>query len=121
MAPGELIDADFCIKENLMVDSCDYYGLAENGGLVAIGALALHNEQTAELAFLAVRPERRGEGHGGRLLSQLETVARAAGATVMQVDPVDYENDDASNFFGQHGYEPSIYAGDESLYKHLSD
>lgn len=32
MAPGELIDADFCIKENLMVDSCDYYGWPKTAG-----------------------------------------------------------------------------------------
>lgn len=55
------------------------------------------------LSNIAVFPQLRGYGYGGRLLLEVEASARAAGARRMVLD-VDPENERAAAFYRRHGY-----------------
>lgn len=59
--------------------------VAEAGGEIA-GMIALSLEGGAEVEDFFVEPEFQGRGVGGALMLELQAAARAAGATVLEVD-----------------------------------
>jgi amino-acid N-acetyltransferase len=89
------------------------FRVAELDGLVVgCGALHVMWEDLAEIRTLAVRPEAKGSGVGGRLLDALVEDARALGLS--RLFCLTFEVD----FFARHGFEviegqavdPAVYA-----------
>ncbi|MDR6863717.1 amino-acid N-acetyltransferase [Phycicoccus sp. 3266] len=89
------------------------FRVAELDGLVVgCGALHVMWEDLAEIRTLAVRPEAKGSGVGGRLLDALVEDARALGLS--RLFCLTFEVD----FFARHGFEviegravdPEVYA-----------
>ncbi len=73
----------------------------EDGAIVGCGALHVMWEDLAEVRTLAVHPDRRAHGVGGRLLARLVRTARELG--VRRVVCLTFEVD----FFARHGFTPT--------------
>ena len=67
---------------------------------IAIGRLHFNNPVEAQVRFMAVEPKTQGQGLGGRILQELEKLARAAGATSIVLNA----RDGAERFYQKHGF-----------------
>ncbi|CAE7866416.1 unnamed protein product [Symbiodinium sp. KB8] len=88
----------------------------ENSQLIATGRVLItgHESQVrADLARVAVRADRRGRGLGGRIVQELETLARSKGASLARLRTTTY----LEQFYSRMGYlRPS-----DDVITHLSD
>ena len=87
------------------------------GRAVGCGALKLHPDAPAEIKRMWVAGAARGLGVGGRLLLALEGHARAAGATVVQLD-TNRTLTEAINLYRRSGY-AEVAAFNDQPYAHL--
>jgi GNAT superfamily N-acetyltransferase len=87
-------------------DFCAYYGLARDFELVAMGSLRSLGKSETTIDDLVVRPDMRGRHYGERVLDELETIARTAGAAVMKVTPFynPKQARDSRSFYARYGY-----------------
>jgi GNAT superfamily N-acetyltransferase len=106
ITPDEITE---CFEAYLFPDHCIYYGLAHRSELLGVGSLQKLNTQEMVINDLAVRHDMRGRGYGQRILTKLETVAKATGAAVMKVTPTHDSKAarDAESFYAYYGYRPT--------------
>ncbi len=76
--------------------------LAESGSRVVGGLFADMQLSWLRISLMAVDPERRSEGIGGRLLAEAERYGIACGCRYAYVDTMEYQ---APEFYGLHGFE----------------
>ena len=84
---------------------------------VGCGALKFHEGQPAELKRMWVSSAVRGLGVGRRLLSELETQARAAGATIVRLE-TNRALTQAISLYRQSGYREVPAFNDEPYAHH---
>ncbi|MDV6327752.1 bifunctional GNAT family N-acetyltransferase/hotdog fold thioesterase [Idiomarina sp. PL1-037] len=68
---------------------------------VAVGRLHFNSPEEAQIRFMAVAPEYRGEGHGVAIIYALELAARKEGATHVVIN----SRDNTIGFYKKCGYE----------------
>jgi ribosomal protein S18 acetylase RimI-like enzyme len=77
---GEILNratpSDEDLERHLRLDDEQYYGVILDDTLLAVGALASHPDGL-QISFLATRPDCQDQGHGTRLLQELEEIAAA--------------------------------------------
>ena len=77
-----LTPAEFCTHmtaEEMARPDTTVFVAREEGRAVACGALRRHGPDIGEVKRMFTRPERRGEGIGGRILAEIETLAHREG------------------------------------------
>ena len=93
-APHETIESDGLVRPHgcmLVIDG------------VACAGLRRLDDQTAEVKRMYVRPEHRRQGHAGRLLAQLEDIARTLGYTRLRLDTGPLQPE-AAALYAKSGY-----------------
>lgn len=80
-----------------------YYGLFENGPMLAVG-LATYDGRKGWINRIAVDPDRRGEGLGGKILAACEQFLYERGAVVISA-LVEEVNSPSIRLFQKHGYD----------------
>jgi len=80
--------------------------VSEAGAILAFGIMS-YREEAAHLLLFAVRRSHQRQGIGSRILEWLETVARSAGITHINVE-CRRDNSAARNFYGEHGYHERV-------------
>ena len=80
--------------------------VGEPNAILAFGIMS-YREEAAHLLLFAVRRSHQRQGIGSRILRWLESVARAAGITHINVE-CRRDNFAARNFYGEHGYHEQI-------------
>ena len=77
-----LTPPEFCFHmtaEQMVQPDTTVFLAREDGAAFACGALRRHAEQTGEVKRMYTRPSHQGRGIGGRILAEIETLARAQG------------------------------------------
>jgi len=95
---------------------------------VAVAVLTLRTNvwyegRVALLDELYVAPELRGQGVGSALLAAAESVTRARGGELLEIN-VDGQDTDARRFYERHGYRNSEPCQDQPIlyyYRELTD
>jgi predicted GNAT family N-acyltransferase len=67
---------------------------------LAVGRLHFNSPSEAQVRFMAVAPESQGHGLGGRVLRELERLARAGGANMIVLNA----RENAEQFYRNHGF-----------------
>jgi predicted GNAT family N-acyltransferase len=75
--------------------------LSKTGQALGVGRVHFNNKDEAQIRYMAVIPQARGQGVGAKLLGELEAIARQHGAQVMVMDA----RENAVGFYAQHGYQ----------------
>lgn len=73
----------------------------EAGDAVAVGRVHFNSAEEAQIRFMAVAPEYRGEGHGVAIIYALELAARNEGATHVVIN----SRDTTIGFYKKCGYQ----------------
>jgi N-acetylglutamate synthase-like GNAT family acetyltransferase len=73
---------------------------ADDGNVIGVGRLHFNSPEEAQVRFMAVDEDCRGQGIGRRILEALEEQARAAGARRMVLDA----RKPAERFYAKQGY-----------------
>lgn len=74
---------------------------------VAVGRLHFNDPNEAQVRYMAVEPERRGNHLGSRILALLETRAALEGAARIVLNA----REEAAGFYNGHGYDATGPAG----------
>ena len=91
--PGSERDEQEELATHLMVTAAD-------GNVIGVGRLHFNTPEEAQIRFMAVDEDCRGQGIGRRILAALEQQARAAGARHIVLDA----RKPAERFYAKHGY-----------------
>lgn len=84
--------------------------------LVATGALSFLPKDTAKVKRMSTAPAFRGQGIAGRILSELETIAKAKG--VKHLTLITGQNwTDAIRFYERHGFQTVATYRDETDFR----
>ncbi|QDX39662.1 GNAT family N-acetyltransferase [Salarchaeum sp. JOR-1] len=119
---GEWYDPDR-LADRLAADGVFYVVAAVEGAVVGFAEVELDepNESAAEIQWLHVRPDNRGEGVGEALLERAEERALERGANRVE-GVVLAANDEGNAFYHAHGYERvgthTVDVGGESFDEH---
>ena len=73
---------------------------ADDGNVIGVGRLHFNTPEEAQVRFMAVDEDCRGQGIGRRILATLEQQARAAGARRIVLDA----RKPAERFYAKQGY-----------------
>ena len=82
--------------------ACVFFRFTDTGEMVGYGGLE-GSAPDMLLRSVAVAPDARNRGHGGRIVAALEHEAAALGAVRLHL-----LTNTAARFFGQHGYVPAV-------------
>lgn len=92
--PGSEQDAYDQVGQHRMV-------INEAGEAVAVGRVHFNSPEEAQIRFMAVAPEYRGEGHGVAIIYALELAAREEGASHVVIN----SRDNTLGFYQKCGYQ----------------
>ena len=74
---------------------------APDGNLLAVGRLHFNAPDEAQIRYMAVDEQARGQGHGRRIVQYLEAEARACGAAAIMLNA----REEVVGFYAALGYE----------------
>lgn len=90
----DIYQEDFSCEKNAII-----IGMFDEQNLVGVGVMS-HDHTSYKVEYLCVDSDIQSHGFGGRLLEQLESIARKKGATKISMDA----RVSAKNFYLRHGY-----------------
>jgi putative acetyltransferase len=88
----ELTPAEFCshmTAEEMSGPDTTVFVAREEGRAIACGALRRHSAELAEVKRMFTLPNRRGRGIGGRILADIEALARREGMSRLVLETGD--------------------------------
>ncbi len=85
-------------------EDTSYFGLFEDDRMIAVG-LATYDGRKGWINRVAVDPDRRGKGFGGRIIEACEKFLKNCGAEVIAV-LIEEVNTPSISLFRKHGYTP---------------
>jgi putative acetyltransferase len=101
-----LTPPEFCfhmtVEEMAGVDTTVFVA-REHGRAVACGALRRHADGIGEVKRMYTRPEMRGQGIGGRIVSEIERLARREGFSKLVIETGD-RHDAARQVYERAGF-----------------
>ena len=93
-------------EKDKLEETADHMAAFDGDKVVGCGRLHLNNPDEAKVRFMAIHKDYQKQGIGGKILDQLEEIARAKGAKYIILDA----RETALNFCLKHGFK-TIEAG----------
>lgn len=107
-SPQEIEQLGDMLTEYFNKDSDGFWIVADDGIVLGVAYCAPepYTDGTWNLYFIAVRPDRQGEGIGTQLLQYVEATLNAGGERLLLVETSGLANfDRARGFYRKHGFE----------------